>query len=362
LNDRQAMRLSGPGSGLLFAAALCIVIAGMRAASEILIPIVFASFLTVLVAPLVRLLRRMHVPTALAIVGVVASCIAVLVVLGGVVGRSVNAFIEVAPAYRDRAAQLHTAVIGWMHGHGVRLTTSRLLDAVRPDSMLSFVGQAISQVASLLTYTVLVLLMMVFMLFDALDMPTRMQHALNLSPENVRKTRRIGEEIKHYLVLKTYLCIVTGASTWLLLWLTGIDFAPVWALTALLLTYVPTFGPIAATLPPVFLALLQYGPGRMGLVAVLLAALHVTVGNVVEPQFFGRRLGLSALAVFVSLVVWGWLWGIAGMLLSVPLTMVIKISLENSEGWRWVAALLEPSDPRSSPKNPSASVADPSGE
>jgi AI-2 transport protein TqsA len=107
--------------------------------------------------------------------------------------------------------------------------------------------------------------------------------------------------------------------------------------------YIPTIGALVSSVPPVILALLQLGPGRSGLVLLLLVVLNVAIGNFLEPQIFGKRLGLSTLAVFVSLVAWGWLWGPAGMLLSVPLTMVTKILLDNSTQWRWLGALLEPS-------------------
>jgi predicted PurR-regulated permease PerM len=120
----------------------------------------------------------------------------------------------------------------------------------------------------------------------------------------------------------------------------GVDFAPLWALVAVVLGYVPNIGPIVASAPPVMLALLQVGPGHMMIVLGLLATLHTVVGNVIEPQLLGRRLGLSSFVVFVSLIVWGWIWGTGGMLLSVPLTMTIKILLENSREWRWLAVLM----------------------
>jgi len=111
-------------------------------------------------------------------------------------------------------------------------------------------------------------------------------------------------------------------------------------LLALILGYVPNIGPIVASAPPVLLALLQKGPGPMMIVLGLLATLHTLVGNVIEPQLLGRRLGLNSFVVFVSLIVWGWIWGAGGMLLSVPLTMTIKVMLENSRDWNWLAIMM----------------------
>jgi predicted PurR-regulated permease PerM len=124
----------------------------------------------------------------------------------------------------------------------------------------------------------------------------------------------------------------------------GIDFAPLWALLSVLLGFIPNIGPFIATVPPVLLALVQVGPGRMVVVLVLLTCAHVVIGNVLEPHVLGRKLGLSAFTVFVALIVWGWIWGAAGMLLSVPLMVVLKIMLENSPEYGHLAPLLEPAD------------------
>ncbi len=120
----------------------------------------------------------------------------------------------------------------------------------------------------------------------------------------------------------------------------GVDFPLLWGMLAFLLNYVPTLGSIIAAVPPVLLAIVQLGPGHALATALVFVGVNVVLGNFVEPHFMGRRLGLSTLVVFLSLVFWGWVWGPVGMLLSVPLTMIVKIMLENTEDLRWVAVLL----------------------
>ncbi len=121
----------------------------------------------------------------------------------------------------------------------------------------------------------------------------------------------------------------------------GVDFPLLWGMLAFLLNYVPTLGSILAAIPPVLLATVQLGPGHALATALVFVGVNVVLGNFVEPHFMGRRLGLSTLVVFLSLVFWGWVWGPVGMLLSVPLTMIVKIMLENTEDLRWVAVLLD---------------------
>jgi len=284
----------------------------------------------------------LRIPIFLGIPLVVLACLAVLVLIGGVVGQSVNALVASAPRYQQRLYELTHSTDTWLRAHHISLSQQRLMAAIRPDTLLSFLGRTLSQVASVLSHTILVLLLLVFLLFDAVDLPERMRGALGRTSVDISRFRRVADEVKEYLVLKTYLCLFTGFVTWIVLLSTGIDFAPLWALVAVLLAYVPNIGPIMAAAPPVLLALLQVGPGRMTIVLGLLSTVYMVIGNVIEPQLLGRRLGLSAFTVFVALLVWGWIWGPAGMLLSVPLTVVIKILLENSPSYGWLALLLEP--------------------
>ncbi|MCA9476793.1 MAG: AI-2E family transporter, partial [Nitrospira sp.] len=120
----------------------------------------------------------------------------------------------------------------------------------------------------------------------------------------------------------------------------GIDFPVIWGLLAFLLNYIPNLGSIIAAVPPVLLGYIQFGLGRAVLVAIGFIIVNVVFGNAVEPRLMGRKLGLSTLVVFLSLIFWGWVWGPVGMLLSVPMTMVVKIALGSSPTTQWISILL----------------------
>jgi AI-2 transport protein TqsA len=355
---KRGLDESGGMSALVGLAALVIVVAGVRAASQILVPIACAAFMALLLGPVINSLRRFRIPPVVSIPSVALLCLLVMALMGGVVGQSVNSLISEGPKYQARVAELAAGLTAFLAQHGVRFNLGSLAQSVRPASVLMLLGTAVSQVASVLSYVLLVLLMAVFLLFDALDLPERLRAALGAERDEVVRFGRIADEVKHYLVLKTYLCLFSGFLTWVVLAATGVDFAPLWGLLAVLVSYVPNIGPFLAAAPPVFLALLSHGLGRMSIVLVLLSVLYAVIGNVVEPNVLGKRLGISSFAVFISLIVWGWLWGITGMLLSVPLTIVMKIMLENSERWRWLAVFLEPSGakarPASTPTTPGA--------
>ena len=113
-----------------------------------------------------------------------------------------------------------------------------------------------------------------------------------------------------------------------------------WGVLAFLLNYIPNLGSIIAGTPAVLLAFIQFGLGRALVVAAGYVVINIVFGNMIEPKIMGQRLGLSTLTVFLSLVFWGWVWGPVGMILSVPLTMVVKIALESKTETRWIALLL----------------------
>jgi len=142
--------------------------------------------------------------------------------------------------------------------------------------------------------------------------------------------------------VKTVISFATGVSAGLWVALLGIDFALLWGLAAFLLNYIPTFGSLIAMIPPVLLALVQFGPTRAVIALLGYLGINAVFGNLAEPYLTGRRIGILPLAVLLSVIVWGWMWGAAGMLLSVPITMALKIALEHSsDELRWIAALIE---------------------
>ena len=146
--------------------------------------------------------------------------------------------------------------------------------------------------------------------------------------------------VKHYMAIKTVVSLATGIVIAIWLAVIGVDFPVLWGLLAFFLNYVPNIGSIIAAIPAVLLATLQLGIVQALTAAAGYIVVNMVVGGVIEPRFMGRGLGLSTLVVFLSLIFWGWVLGPVGMLLSVPLTMTIKIALNSSEDTRWLAVLL----------------------
>ncbi|GAB4259670.1 MAG: AI-2E family transporter [Deferrisomatales bacterium] len=330
-----------PPSALLTAASVVVVVAGIRAAEALVVPFLVAAFLALIGAPPVFWLKRRRVPSVAAVFLVVGSMVAVGLALGAVIGTSLNDFTQALPAYQARLQEEMGALARWLGGWGVSVSAQALLDYVDPGAAMRVVARTLSRVTGVLTNTFLILLTVVFILLEVSSFPHKVRLAVRDPEGTLERFGAVAHSLKTYLTIKTWVSLATGVLAWALLWAVGVDFPVLWAMVAFLLNFVPSLGSILAAVPPVLLGFVQFGVGRALLVAAGYLAINVLMGNAVEPRLMGRGLGLSPLIVFLSLVFWGWALGPVGMLLSVPLTMTLKIALEATEETRWLAVLLD---------------------
>jgi len=345
--------MSDPGQPLIggtrfvvIAASLVIVIAGLRAASAIVLPFLASVFLAVFSLPILYWLKRLKLPNPIAVLGTMLFVIAVLSGIGLLVGGSVNSFTEAAPLYRERLQELTVELRGWLSAKGIDLSDVGNLELINAGAVMDLAGNLFRAVTRLLQQTATVLLTMTFILLEAAGFPAKLEAALGKNGGLGRFTK-VHSEVQRYLGIKAVISLATGILIGCWLWGLGIDFPLVWALLAFLMNFIPTLGSLLAAVPAVLLAVVQYGPGRALAVVIGYLVVNLILGTFVEPHFMGRRFGLSTLVVFLSLIFWGWVWGPVGMLLSVPLTMILKILMENSDDFRWLAMLLDARPPES---------------
>jgi len=213
-------------------------------------------------------------------------------------------------------------------------------DMIDPGWAMGLVATILNSLKGVLTNTFLIIFTMIFMLLEVSSVGTKVEAALGRSAESLQRPREFLHNLGRYLGIKTIVSSATGACAGLLAWSIGLDFPLLWAMLAFLFNYIPTIGSIIAAVPAVLLALVQLGPGAAGATAMGFAAINVVFGNVIEPRLMGYGVGLSPLIVFVGLIFWGWVFGPVGMLLSVPLTMTLKLALESDESTKWIAILI----------------------
>lgn len=338
------MRDSRPSvvlQGLVAFAAVVVAVAGLKAASDIILPILFAAFLAILGVPLVRLLHvRLKFPSALAIFVVVLFFALGLVAITGIVVETVRSFTVNADRYQDEFIGLVGDTIRLADQAGIRLDESLALKILQPELMMGVISQTLNALIGVLSRLMIVLVTMTFILLEAAELELKFKAAFGTEARPAGPFTDATAQVQRYLVIKSIASAVTGLLITAGCTVIGLDFPVVWGLIAFLFNYVPSIGSIVAAIPAILLAVVQLSPAWGLAVMALYLAVNITIGNFLEPRFMGRQLGLSPLVVFLSLLFWGWVWGPVGMLFCVPMTVIAKLFLESQEDTRWIAVFL----------------------
>ena len=348
-----------PGLRFLFTLAVgVILIQGLRFVEPVVLPVALAGFLAVICLPIVLWLKSRGLPV------VVAVPLTVLAV-AGVFGLLILLGAQQVAGLQARLVEQGEALVDWLNGIAksfglldedeLSATVLGLLDVSRLATMAT---AATTWALSLVSSTFLVFLILAFALSEAVVFPRKLGVIAGDAVASNERLTAIVDEVQGYLVIKTLVSLATGILLGAWTWAMGLEHWLLLGLIALFLNYIPTIGSVIASVPALALALVEVdaagafvGVDLKQAVIVGLGYLTVNIvfGNWLEPTLMGRRLGLSTLVVVLSLVFWGWLWGPVGAVLSVPLTMVVKIMLENTKDLQWVAVLLDKAPPAEAP-------------
>ncbi|MCH8542994.1 MAG: AI-2E family transporter [Alcanivorax sp.] len=333
-------RASWPWIGIL--AALVVLVAGMRAASGLLEPFLLAVFLSIVCAPGVAWLRRHHVPEALAVLLVMIGLILAMIGVATGLGASINGFVRELPKYEEVLNERLAGALEMLAGFGMHLDTEVWREHLDAETLMNMAGKVAGHFGAALGNLLLVLLTVAFILLEAARFPAKLQAALGDAAPGVSVFRKFSAGVNQYLAIKSMVSLGTGILVTLWMWVLDVDYPLLWGALAFMFNYIPNIGSFLAAIPACLLAYVLHGFGLAAVAVAGFVAINTGMGNLLEPRLMGRRLGLSTLVVFVSLVFWGWVLGPVGMVLSVPLTMILRIAFESRAETRWLAVLLGP--------------------
>ena len=342
---------SSRGVTVLYAvAALVIVIWGMREAAPLLVEILLSVFIAIVCAPSLYWLQRKGLPAWFSLVVVIT--VMLLVAFGFIVlmGSSISSFSANLGQYKKRLTTTFQGILNFLDdthlveklekvtGQDIVTSIGNSLDV---NKAVQFAGNTVSELGAAFGSAFMIALTTIFILLEASGFHKKLAAMAGPAAEKSRSNfDRIVNDVRHYLVLKTWMCLLTGVLTGLFLYFMGLDYPFLWGTLAFLLNYIPNIGSIIAAVPTVLLGLVQFGwEGAIGVIVGYLI-INGLVGNFLEPKIFGQGLGLSTLVIFLALIFWGWILGPVGMVLSAPLTMVVKIAAESQPDTRWLAILL----------------------
>lgn len=325
---------------IIVAAAFVVVVAGMRTAVDLLVPFLLSVFIAVLCAPPLNWMKSKGVPGALALLIILALIVIVGGGAGAIIGASISSFRHDLPEYVLRLEEMTAGFRLWLEAKGLGLDSQMMRESFKPSSILSLAGNTLASFGNMMTNAFMILLTVAFILAENVSFADRLQGAHHKSKASVEGLRRFTASVNRYMALKTIISIFTGLLATIWLMILGADYPVLWGVLAFFLNFVPTIGSIIAAIPATLLALVQLGTGDAIWTAAGFLVINTVVGNMIEPRVMGKGLDLSALVAFLSLVFWGWVLGPVGMLLSIPLTVMVKIALESVDDTRWIGAML----------------------
>lgn len=327
---------------IVTAAALGITLLFMRYAAGVIVPVVLALVVTMAVSPLLTWMTRHRVPPILAwLITVVLTTAAVVFafVLAGVgVARLVGELQSSAPALRarlqDAVTQLDSAGIkvSGLTGADGLLTPQRIVHAAV--GLLETARRVLGGVA-------LTLLIVYFMLAEAITLQLKFSMTPPAVSPTLQRLELFTRDMRSFVQATTLIGLMNAIAIGVFLWLLGIDFPVMWAVFAFFMTFIPTLGFFLAVLPPAFIALITTGWKQALLVLIGYLVIYIVTGMMRSGRFVGRRLNLSPLVILLSIVLWGWVLGLMGGLLAVPMTLLVRrLFVEAYDESRWMTDLL----------------------
>lgn len=341
MSDRA---ISKPSGFLFILAAIVIIIAGMKSAKDIIIPFLLSGFIAIICGPSLLWLQKKGLKNGIAILVVIGFVLVGGLLVAGLVGNSVNDFARDLPFYQTKMDALVSTMAVQLNKVGISIDNKSLSEYIDPGAAMRLVSEVFSGFGNALSNAFIIILTVIFILLESSSFRPKIKAAFSKPGFSMTGFDSFITSINQYMAIKTWVSLGTGVFVAIWLAILKVDYPLLWGLLAFLLNYVPNIGSIIAAIPAVLLALIQFGLIKAMLAAGGFAFVNIIIGNVVEPRYMGKGLGLSTLVVFMSLAFWGWVLGPVGMLLSVPLTMTVKIALASNEETIWVSTLLGPAE------------------
>jgi len=336
---------------LVGSAAAVIVAAGIGATAWLVAPAFLAWVIVVVIAPVGHRLRASGLPAWLATAVLVVLVYGVVVVMAGVVVLSAARLATVLPQYAAEADGLRRGVGTLLATYGIGPEQVReVLANLDVGKIAGYVALLLASVAGLATNLVFLLSLLLFISIETSGADARFAVLVADRPLLGAALGRFTAGIRRYLVVTTIFGLLFGLIDTIALWFMGIPLAVTWGLLAFITNYIPYVGFWLAVLPPAVLALLVGGPQLLIVVVVLYLVVNFVLTSLVQPHFVGDAVGLSITVTFLALVFWGWLLGPVGAVLAVPLTLLVKAILVDSDPRAgWAAALLGSPPPEPEP-------------
>ena len=325
---------------LIAVPSVIITLAGIKAASSIIVPLLLAFILATIAGSFVLYLQGRGLPWWLSMLIVLLAVILLVIGLGLFVSSAAMEFSDRIPYYEAQFLEIMDQLLIALSNHGIPLEKSELLHPWSPMLIMGYLGGFLQSLQLVLAESFMILILVVFLLFNQ-DLFFQKMHTLIDEQHSRQLLGVFSQQINRYILIKSTISALTGVSVAVGLYLMGIEHALLWGVMAFMFNFIPNIGSIIAAVPPMLLALADHGLAMSLWVGFFFLAINIVFGVMIEPRITGKGLGLSSVAVLLSLIFWGWILGPVGMLLSIPLTIMAKVACDLNPRTRWISILLD---------------------
>lgn len=312
----------------------------MREIASILTVVFFSLFTALIFTPLVRRLKQKGVPGVLSVILVVLLFTLIILILGVIVIKAAMQFGSQIPIYQVQLTEFMNSLTRYVPSYKGFSVQSILRSIV--SITISLMANIVNGIVNAGTTAGIIIVTAAFLLIDAANAPEKVDSEIGKQSELRLRMSEFSRKLVKFIVIRAEINLITGTAIALLLFIGGIDFAILWGVLIFLLSYIPYIGLVIASVPPIMLALFKYGPLGALAVILIIVAVDALTENVLFPSLMGRGLQLSPAFLFLALLYWNFVFGLGGVLLSIPLTIVLKIILESFEETKWLARLMGP--------------------
>jgi len=325
---------------LIFWAMVLVIFTVLKSAADFLVPFLMAMAMAIVLSPLLTYLESKRIPKILSLLRIIIISLIPTIILGGFIGDEVKDFANNFHEIKQHFFASLEKFTLFMNGFGIGITEEDIHKIFEKSNLGEIVKNLASQAGGQFSNIFLIFFMVAFMLLESDFFYNKMMKIAKEYGENNEEGMKIIEKIKSYFLIKAKTSLMTALWVLIVLWYYDVAYFYLWATLAFFFNFIPVIGSILAAVPPIIMTLMDQTMMTALWIAIWYLIINVVIGNILEPHIMGKGLGLSALIVFLSMTFWGWIFGPAGMILSVPLTMVMQFLFEQYRETKWIALLL----------------------
>jgi predicted PurR-regulated permease PerM len=312
----------------------------LKYTAALLVPFLIAIAIAIVLSPLFNYLERKHIPKIISLIFILIIIIIPVISLAGYIAEEVNGFINNIQEMDQKFDSSLNRFSHFLETYGIPFGSEKLDYIIEETNIKALVQKLATQAGNQFSNLFLIFFTTAFILMETDFLYNKLQKIMVDRGKKIDELMKIIEKIKSYFLIKAKTSLLTGLWIFAILWFYDIDYALLWSTLAFFLNFIPVIGSILAAIPAIIMAFLDQNMMTALWVLTWYIIVNTVVGNVLEPRIMGKGLGLSALIVFLSMTFWGWIFGPAGMILSVPLTMSMQFLFSRYEETEWIALLL----------------------